>query len=173
MHKSKITTITGLVDTLNQGPDNYLDVMKRATIPIRDFEHYYRWNEDHCTRNCISRTDDYELVLVCWEKGQQSPIHDYDLGQAWIHPIAGRLLEERFRIMPDKKIERVSAVILGTTEFSYMDEIAIHRFQNIYGARSASLHLYTEPINKWRVYDELTGAYDLQEVAYDSTEALT
>ena len=60
-------------------------------------------------------------------------------------------------------------MILGDTEFSYLDEITIHRFKNIYGQRSVSLHLYSKPIEKWRVYTEGSKEVEIKELHYDSS----
>jgi len=49
----------------------------------------------------LARTENFEVLLICWEKGQSSPIHDFNSQEAWIHPIVGKLREERFKINVD------------------------------------------------------------------------
>jgi len=169
---NEITSIEKLVETLNKKNNSYsyLDVLKAIDIDPVQFEKYYTWKEDRYTRNCVSRNDDYELLVICWEKEQQSPIHDYDFREAWVHPLRGRILEERFREFRHKKLELVSSVILGVNEFSYLDQITIHRFKNIFDSRSVSLHLYSTPVQKWRVYHQDTGETEVKSLSYDSYE---
>lgn len=154
----KITTIENLVIALNECKDcgsHVLDVMSNTHIPRAEFERYYSWRDDKYARNVISRNDTYEVLLICWEKGQSSPIHDFNAQEAWIHPIEGVLREERFKInVDDDRLERVSNVLLGTDEFSYMNQVGIHRYSNAYSARSVSLNIYRKPVTEWRIYDE-------------------
>lgn len=133
-----------------------LDIMRSIDIPREEFEHYYHWRDDRYARNLLARTADFELLLICWEKGQESPIHDFNSQEAWIHPVVGKLREERFKInYEEDRLEQVSNVILGTSEFSYMNEVGIHRYSNAYEARSVSLNVYCKPVTQWKVYDEL------------------
>lgn len=166
---SKIETIQQLVETLKNKPSDsgYLNIIKSINIPQQEFERFYTWNDEHYTRNCLIKTADFELLLICWEKGQQSPIHDFDSHEAWIHTIHGQLKEERFRITKNV-LEKVSSVLLGTSEFSYMsDPIDIHRYTNSYESRTVSLNLYAKPIKKWKEYNEKTEESIEKTTSYD------
>src|SRR5690606_30719654 len=116
----KITTMEELVDALKNKPKEvgYLEIMKSIDIPLGEFERYYTWNDNHYTRNCLIKTDAYELLLICWEKGQTSPIHDYSSKEAWIHILQGELTEECFH-KTENGLEQVSSVHLGPADFSY------------------------------------------------------
>jgi len=167
---SKITTVQELVETLKNKPHDrsYLKIMRDIAIPPHEFEKFYTWNDEHYTRNCIVRTDDFELMLICWEKGQQSSIHNFDSHEAWIHTIHGQLAEERYR-STENGLEKVSSVLLGTSEFSYMTEpIAIHRYINSYESRTISLNLYAKPITKWEEYNTETGKTTQKTVSCDA-----
>ncbi|WP_421765151.1 cysteine dioxygenase [Ekhidna sp.] len=154
----KINTIEALVHALNQCEEcgsHVLEVMSNVNIPRSEFERYYSWRDDRYARNVLARNDNFEILLICWEKGQSSPIHDFNAQEAWIHPIEGMLREERFKInVDDDRLERVSNVLLGTDEFSYMNQIGIHRYSNAYSARTVSLNIYRNPVTEWHVYDE-------------------
>ncbi|MEO9484340.1 MAG: cysteine dioxygenase family protein [Ekhidna sp.] len=152
-----ITTVETLVQALNRCKEDgthVLDVMSRVQIPKEEFERYYSWSDDKYARNVLARNEDFEVLLVCWEKGQSSPIHDFNAQEAWVHPIEGMLREECFKInVDDDRLEKVSNVLLGTDEFSYMKQVGIHRYSNAYSARSVSLNIYRKPVTEWRVYD--------------------
>ncbi len=153
-----ITTIERLVNELSQcndGSSHILEVMSSVQIPREEFEKYYSWDDEKYARNVLARNDAIEILLICWEKGQSSPIHDFNAQEAWIHPIEGMLREECFKInVDDDRLEKVSNVLLGTDEFSYMKQIGIHRYSNAYNARSVSLNIYRKPVTEWHVYDE-------------------
>jgi len=157
MLKDKITTVPELVEALysNKSSFCFLDIMKRVDISKPAYERYYTWSDDHYTRNCIAKSKEFELLLVCWEKGQFSPIHDFDSHAAWIHTIHGKLREERYRIRPDRKgVEKMSSVSLDELDFSYIGgKVGIHSYKNIYESRSISLILYVGPLEKWKEYE--------------------
>ncbi len=158
---AEITTIQRLLEELahrKKSPMKVLDIMKATKIPTAEFEKYYSWDDANYTRNVLMRNEDIEVLLICWEKGQSSPIHDFNSQEAWIHPIVGELREERFKINPgdDIRLERVSSVLLGPDEYTYMNQVGIHRYSNAYEARSVSLNIYSKPVTSWRVYEEET-----------------
>lgn len=154
----KIRTVEQLVNALNncvESGNHVLDVMTHVDIPRSEFERYYSWSDDKYARNVLARNEDFEVLLICWEKGQSSPIHDFNAQEAWIHPIEGMLREERFKInVADDRLEKVSNMLLGNDEFSYMNQIGIHRYSNANKARSVSLNIYRKPVTEWHVYDE-------------------
>ncbi len=156
----RINTVEQLVHALSQCREDgshILDVMSNTNIAREEFERYYSWNDDNYARNVLARNDSFEVLLVCWEKGQSSPIHDFNAQEAWIHPIQGMLREECYKInVSDDRLERVSNVLLGSDEFSYMNQIGIHRYSNAYDGRTVSLNVYRKPVASWQVYDEVS-----------------
>ena len=52
-------------------------LLKVTGLNEAEFEKYATWNQESYTRNCIARTDTYELILLCWEKKQETPIHEH------------------------------------------------------------------------------------------------
>lgn len=165
-----IKTVDELIEVLEKksSKNNYLEIMESIDIPIREFEKYYSWKRDGYARNCLIKTDDFELLLICYEKDQETPIHDFDSKQAWVHTIQGKLKEERFRISKDgNSLERLSAMTLGADDFSFMSHVGIHRYKNIFESRSVTLNLYCEPIEQWTQYDENAKTTQVK-VSYDS-----
>lgn len=165
-----IKTVDELIEVLEktEAKDSYLNIMQSLDIPIREFEKYYSWKPKSYTRNCLIKTADFELLLICYEKGQETPIHDFDARQAWIHTLQGKLKEERFTVSNDAgKLEQLSAMTLGIDDYSFMSNIGIHRYKNVYEARTVSLNLYCKPIEHWTEYN-LNGKPTVVTVGYDS-----
>ncbi len=167
----KARTIEEMINRLKMctGDYCYLDVMRSSDIPESEFERFYHWNDEKYTRNLLERNDKFELVLICWEKGQRSFIHDYKAHDAWIHPIKGLLREERFvKDETSGSLEQVCSVVLDPNSYSFMgDSVAVHRFSNVYESRSVSLHLYAKPVDEWTTYTT-AGEAQLTKVWWDS-----
>lgn len=132
----------------------YFEVLQRMDIAESEFEKYLTWNDDKYTRNCLARTDDFELMLVCWEEEQQSRIHDYGDAMAWVHPVSGCLKEERYLLSNNGTgLIKISSLTLKAGEFSFVHKTGIHQYMNNYESRAVSLHLYVKPITTRKIYD--------------------
>lgn len=161
-HRSRaaITTIGELVRALLRCRDaaGYGPILSRYAVPSRDLEPYFRWNSRHYTRTCIHRNEDLELLVICYEPGQRTSIHDYDSHTAWIHPVIGEVVEERFKLAHDGHLQRTAQVHHHAGDLNKITEgQAIRRFSNHGPERAVTINLYAKPLSSWRVYDERTG----------------
>ena len=160
MNSGPITTIHDLVRELlrHRDPTAYAGILARYAVPSHDLEPYYRWNTRHYTRTCINRNEDFELLVICYEPGQRTSIHDYDSQTAWIHPVMGEVVEERYLLGADQDIKLLKEVHLRPGQDDQLTNgSTIHRFVNPGPGRAITLNLYAKPMRKWRVYDEVTG----------------
>jgi hypothetical protein len=168
----EINTLEELILVLNNCEINktencYLNAMRRVNIEIVEWEKNYIFNDEHPSKSLLAQTDDYELYLSCWEKGQEGEIHDISSEEAWIHPICGEFLEERYKLA-NNKLEQVSSVVLNCASHSYMQKSkTIFKYTNIYETRSVCLHLNSHPIKVWKVYNEKTGNTHMPKQLFD------
>jgi cysteine dioxygenase len=155
-----IRTVPELVAALRavRSPQGYLDVLRHVDISPSQLDGHCRWNDRHYTRNCIVRTADFELLLICYEPGQRTSIHDYDSQEAWVHPVQGSILEERFTVDATGALHRTGSILLEPGSFSHLlNGRSIHRYVNTGSGRACTLNLYAKPLLKWKVYDERSG----------------
>ncbi len=159
-----IDSLAELVRVLDRElhPAGFTDALLRASISPEELASFSPWNSRHYTRQCIHRTHDHELMLIGYEPGQSTSIHDYDSQMAWIKPVLGSVLEERFKATADGKLRLHGEKTLGIGSLSYMAaKNCIHRHSNAGTGRAITLNLYSRPIRRWRVYDERTGLASL------------
>ncbi|MFZ1689297.1 MAG: cysteine dioxygenase family protein [Flavobacteriales bacterium] len=158
-HLGNITTVDQLVRTLKTatGADDYFGMLDRLSLDASALLPFCRWNSRHYTRTSVARTDDFELLVICYEPGQRTSIHDYNSQAAWIHPISGDVLEERFA-MQDDGLACTGSTVLKPGSFSALSNgQSIHRFTNTGNGLAITLNLYARPLKQWRVYNEITG----------------
>ena len=109
------------------------------------------------------------MLVVCWESGQDSPIHDFDSKNAWIHVIKGQLKEEKFIMNNEGVLKRLSSISLGTGDFSYISgHVGLHRYFNLNEGRTVSLVFYVKPLEKWSEYDPVKNKFSERRIGYDS-----
>ncbi len=168
----KINNIDQLIKHLDYGPgyEGYVSVIKGIEFTTEALTPYCSWNAQHYTRNCIARSSCYELLVMCWEPGQQTQIHDYNTNLGWILIMQGELTEALFH-KPSGEQQLVSQAnnTIKTGQFVYLnDGIGLHQFTNTSHGRTISLHLYAYPITSWNVYNEKLGLMESQKVDCDT-----
>lgn len=171
----KIENIKELISILNSCENKkikncYLDAMRRIDISIDEWEDHFLFKESGPGRVCLSKTNEYDLLLSCWEKGQEGPIHDINSEEAWIHPICGEFREERYKLS-ENKLEQVSSVLLNDQSYSYMQKSeTIYKYINTYETRSVCLHLYSRQLEEWNEYNKESGVSRVVKNQYDLIE---
>lgn len=165
----KITSLTQLLDWLANNPlEHYNKITLDMDLDSEEFRPYMSWRADRYTRNCIVRTTRYELLLLCWEKGQASSIHCHDGEECWVYDLQGQLTETRYTLDGGTPIP-ISINNLKKGELSYMsDAIGHHKLENTGDSRALTLHLYMLPIDECSSWDEGDQQFHRVSLKYDT-----
>ena len=163
-----ITEVALLLDELSE-TNNYDEVVKRIQIPLSELSEYLFWNDQYYTRNCIVRNDAYELLLLCWEPEQFTPIHSHNNQECWIYMVQGELEEHQFQLDSQEIPNQVNAETLKKLNVYHTnDEIGFHRLSNTSMNRSISLHLYAKPIDECSYYSEESKSLKTKILSYSN-----
>ena len=134
-----------------------------------DFTPYGSWSEEHYTRNCLYCDDKYEAILLCWEKGQYTPIHDHGGEECWVKIISGAIEETIYKPNENGAPTPVKTEVAHAGSTAYMiDFMGCHRLKNVGEERAMSLHIYAKPISRCNIYDEAQSKYVPKDLVYDS-----
>lgn len=143
MENNSIGTLKGLIDRLRDdaGHKTYADVLKNIRFDYSEIEHLCFWDPDNYSKITIEKNGNYELALICWEKGQQSSIHNHNNDEAWSYVVKGELTEEVF-----EDGQEVDAKVLKRRKISTLvhNPNKMHRFTNSFNGRTVSLHVYKQ-----------------------------
>ncbi len=169
--------LSQLVDALTSAPrscDQYHAILDKIRFGPEEFEPYCTFEDSFYTRNLIARTDDFELILLCWQPGQATPIHDHAGSDGWMFGVEGQLQEVRYhwKKLEDGSIEcsRFDKGQLQPTGIAYInDDIGIHAIENVGPDRAVSLHLYSPPIDSCVYYSEDERCFKNKEMSYHTT----
>ncbi|PJA09260.1 MAG: cysteine dioxygenase [Flavobacteriales bacterium CG_4_10_14_0_2_um_filter_32_8] len=166
----KITTIKQLITYLSENPIEQLkSIAQFLAIPKKEVEPYQFWSKKHYTRNCIIRTNNYELILICWEKNQYTPIHSHNNQECWVYHVQGNFEETRFKQDENGIPQSIHHSILYEQKHSYInDTMGFHVLKNTANGRAMSLHLYAKPIDKCLVYNENKQLFEMKPLGYFS-----
>lgn len=144
------------------------DYLRTTPVAPDSLERYLHFTPSHYTRNLIYRCPLFELMTICWDVGQMSRIHNHDGQQCWMAVPFGKLDVQNYEIV----------AINGTTGYCELKEAhrfvmdpahpghvkaewPIHAVINpvAYGARAASLHVYSKPYDRCLVYSVENKSY--------------
>ncbi|RHY55430.1 hypothetical protein DYB26_016011 [Aphanomyces astaci] len=107
------------------------------------------------TRNLVV-TDNvsYSLIVLCWNKGKYSPIHDHPSDGCWIRHIQGIVNEVRYESDGEALVESANALI--SHGVSYMDDsLGLHKVGNpSEDVDAITLHLYAPPFDQCRLWHD-------------------
>ncbi|KAF4998691.1 hypothetical protein FGRMN_3017 [Fusarium graminum] len=129
--------------------------------------YYYNCPGKNYTRNAIININQKaNILLLVWNPGKGSPIHDHANAHCIMKVLAGELTETVYN-MPGKGCESQPLTIKSDTthqadQVTYIsDNIGLHRVHNPHPTQVAvSLHLYTPPNAAdvgYNIFDEATG----------------
>ncbi|MFT5050780.1 MAG: cysteine dioxygenase [Chlamydiales bacterium] len=151
------------------GGSGVVELLTRYSAGQHDWQDCRYSCPDTYSRNLIHRGRDYELLLLCWGEGHESPIHDHAQQSCWMAVLEGTFEEIHFGSPSgsdgapvEGRTRRVSAGQVAYIE----DEIALHLIRPVKGTEGVSLHLYAKPIDSCRVFDPEGGASRQVEVGY-------
>ena len=167
----KITNLNQLLKLLPQCTgQEYVEVTQGMELDDKDFEPYAFWKQGDYTRNCIDRSPNYELILLCWEEGVETPIHCHNGEECWVYGVGGTLEETRFDFNTNETdIEEGAKEMIYANSLSYMnDNMGYHKIANLGQGRAMTLHLYINPIEECQVWVENEKSFIKKELAYDT-----
>jgi cysteine dioxygenase len=166
------------------------DYMMKYSIRPEDVQRYRRFLDEKHARNKIFRNDMIEVMLICWNIGNRTPLHTHNGQLGWMEMIEGKLFVENFRKIDCNRPENQEVVgmdcLAGATEIN-METLdtelvepggalntvdkhhTIHRISNLpeWNTRAVSLHIYSRPIDSCVVFDMETQRCFRRDLKYD------
>lgn len=150
---------------------NYTTILKLMQLPKAEFEKFATWSKTCYTRNCVVENENFELILICWEEGQATAIHDHGGEECWVYFTDGTFKENIYSQEEngELKIEKTTNAKPG--DVAYMiDFMGFHNLENTSNKRAMSLHLYAKPIKNCNVYDSEKNEFFRKEMSYDNVQ---
>lgn len=172
-NQEAIQTLEELVAALSEGErTTYNEIIHSLQIPTNIFKDFCSWSNESYTRNCIVETKEFELILLCWEPGQITPIHDHGGEECWVRVVEGDLRETIYQ--EDRgELKEITSSVAKTNDVTYMiDFMGYHSLENLSNKRSMSLHLYAKPIRSCNLFDEEANAFVNTELTYDTVSEI-
>lgn len=165
----KISTLEELIDCFEDTDcAKQIGVLKNLDIPIEEFRKHAVWKKDCYIRVCIARRDEFEFILLCWDKGAKTPIHDHNGQDCWVYQVEGSAVETRFDV-EDTEFSNPEEINLEEGKLTYMhDRMGFHSIENRSNSKAMTLHIYANPIDECKVFNEEANCFETKEMQYDA-----
>ena len=150
-------SLDGLVEVLNSIPERYFgfetvgDCLRTHPVDVSTLEPYRFFDSKQPRPNVILKNDLFELVAMCWEIGQKTPVQAYADSKVWGVMCEGRLQLRTFRIKSEKEdyceVEETETFELKRLIAAISPDEPVHEWTNCveYGQRAMSLHVFSPP----------------------------
>ncbi len=129
-----------------------------------------RYSGERYMRHPVYLAPDWEVMLIAWESGQKTPIHDHRGVMGSMLVFSGGLVEETFDT-PEEKPSLVERADRASGSTCTISPTLLHRLFPRRG-RSLSLHIYRPPLREMGIWGA-EGMTEIRASEYDlPTDAL-
>lgn len=135
-------------------------ILRNMHFNPREWERYAKFKKGCYTRNLIGYDEKFTILLLCWERGQFSPIHNHAGSNCWVKVLQGQLEETLYQVEPNgDQVAYDKAVVYSPPGVTYIcDEMGVHKMGNPSTSEvSISLHIYSPAYHKCHIYNEDEG----------------
>ncbi len=167
----KIDSIISVLRNISDGEftcDNVYQYLSDSPVDVDSIKKYFHWSPDFYTRNLVYKDDRFEVMVICWEKGQVSRVHNHSDQKCWMTVPVGRLRGQNFSVAEIDE-SRGYCKLVETDSFELSDCLAakveleepVHQVLNLaeYDQRAVSIHIYSKPYDRCLSYCRDTDTY--------------
>jgi len=166
--------IQELIQLLSQtSKSNYNSILNNFDFNAVDFSDFESWSSQKYTRNCMYKDARFELILLCWDEGQETSIHDHDGEDCWVYLLNGKMEEIFYSLDESSNLKEEHSQSILPNQLSFMnDRVGYHRLRNSNKGQSMSLHLYAKPIEQCNFFCEESKQFIERKLNYDTYKEL-
>jgi cysteine dioxygenase len=157
--------------------DNVYHFLSESPVEVDSIVKYFYWSPNFYTRNLIYKDDRFEMMAICWEKGQVSRIHNHSDQKCWMTVPVGHLRGQNFSVAEIDE-SRSYCKLIETDTFELSDcltakvelEEPVHQILNLveFDQRAVSIHIYSKPYDRCLSYCRDTDTFKEVPLFYTS-----
>jgi len=193
-----ISTIVEGLRSFESGPittSKVADFLADLRLDAGSIDRYARWRDERYTRHLIHRDDIFEVLLLCWMPGQRTPVHTHNGQLGWATVVRGGLEILDYTWKGCNKPENQNVVgidcLAGATKVdlepgspiranpggvvgTVTKQQSIHQIScpESVGEPSASLHIYSKPIDSCVSFDLVHSRCGRRTLVYDTVDGV-
>lgn len=178
-------SVSQLIEGLREIPDESFvcdfvyDYLGRNPVNVDSIQRYLYWSPNCYTRNLIYKDDRFEMMAICWERGQVSRVHNHYDQRCWMTVPLGRLKGQNFAV-EEIDVATGYCKLRETDTFELSECLAakveleepIHQVLNLpeFDERAVSIHIYSKPYDRCLSYCLDTDTFKEVQLFYTSVD---
>lgn len=135
-------------------PAKMQDLLDRLVVAAEDVQPHSLFSKKRYARNLVYKDRQFEIMIMCWNAGQRSSIHDHAGSLGGIKILQGELTECLFGRAANGMIKPLSSTDYAIEENRVEETSLIHQISNLQAGngRAVSVHIYIPPLIRMNVY---------------------
>lgn len=165
-------------------------IVEDGVLDDSELRLYVGARTDKYARRLVHRSKYFDVMVLTWNPGQFTPVHNHAGNCGWVRLVRGQIAEETFRLVPGSALPdaavaanvhgRVGSVGLESTGSGVIATIgavaavdrvrAIHRLGNparAGGDVTVTLHVYSLPHDSCLSFDLASRTCERRQLAFD------
>ena len=195
----KTVTIASVVDALEALPtdrisvDSVAEILGGGALDEASLRPYIGFCDDHYARRLIHRSERFDVMVLSWNPGQRTPVHNHSGQLGWVRLVRGAIEETHFACRDPEALcdtaglqidadGRGHGIELDRTSHTLIADVgaaaAVDRIRTIHqlgnpdqGSRSdrtVTLHVYSLPHDSCMCFDPQEETCWRRELRFDA-----
>ena len=124
-----------------------IDILSNTKITFEDYAPYRFVNNDKkYTRNLIFENEKFNIMVLVWNSGKESPIHDHPCNGCWVRVLENSVQEVVYEKIEDGSLEVQTDTLYISGGVTWMHDIkGFHKIGNPNEDVAVTLHVYSPP----------------------------
>ena len=152
-------SLTQLIDFLKRdwsviNPARMQNILDRLAVTSDELQPHVLFSDKRYARNLVYKDGHFEIMVMCWNSGQRSSIHDHAGSLGGIKILQGELTECLFEKAANGMIKSLSSAEYRTQQARVEETSLIHQISNLQASNGStvSVHIYVPPLIRMNVY---------------------
>lgn len=132
--------------------DDLQQQLADTTITPADVQDKIIFRSERYQRNLVQVGPQYYALIMCWQSGQQSPIHDHRAASCGVKVLQGTATEIRFQRTASGRLTAADTSCFTTGAVCGSFDADIHQIRNETAENLVTLHVYSPFLNNVHIY---------------------
>jgi cysteine dioxygenase len=135
------------------------ELLEETNITAEDLAEFVTFEDEHYRRNLVSIGPWYEILVICWQSGQRSPIHNHARSTCGLKVLAGVCTETVFDRSPCGQVVALHSTHLSSGYTTASQDSDTHQVSNLQepGENLITLHIYSPPLRSMQKFSIVGG----------------
>ena len=134
--------------------DQLQQLLQEASISLADVRDQIIFRSEKYQRNLLQAGPQYYALVLCWQTGQASPIHDHQGASCGVKVLQGAATETRFERHADGRLISIRTTCFSPGMVCGSVDADIHQICNTGTENLVTLHVYSPFLNNVHVYSQ-------------------